>query len=65
MAKDRVPELLARATEALEAEFKALPPVSVRARSAGWTWWLRFSRQWHTACATTIPISILYMQGRC
>src|ERR1039458_8584931 len=38
MAKDCVPELLARATEELEAEFKALPPFGEPLPLAGMEW---------------------------
>ena len=65
MPHDPVPELLARATEVLEAEFGALPEFEAGVGRGAQMIWLRFSTRRRTGWAITIRISILFMPGRC
>ena len=55
MPHDPVPELLARATEALEAEFAALPEFEAEPRPDAGRDGCRFSKRRRTGWATTIP----------
>ena len=64
MRKDPVPELLARAIEALETEFGALPEFEAEP-GPGASELAAVLEETASVWATTIPTSILSMPGRC
>ena len=64
MPNDPVPDLLARAAEALEAEFGIAAGVRRRSRMRIRRRWPRFWKRRRTGWATIIPISILFYAGQ-